>query len=580
MDFECGAPASSTDDDRARLEHDVAYLRSDPAQVDALEQAARQALSFVQKPAGSGAASARYKTSRYDIPVRLESGAALLFNSRTRSLILLSEGEAAVYRGLAALGGFSAAQVVDRLFLQSLAGGGHIVGETVDELSVVRQSYDAAREAPGSLSLTIAPTMACNFACGYCFQGLNKPTKKMTPDVQDAIIDFVKSKSDLRSLSIVWYGGEPLMGRDSIFRLSDRLIAYCDKRGVEYSAGIVSNAWFLTGEIAAQLYARRVKWVQVTIDGDRETHDQMRPLTSGHGTFDRILDNIGQTLDETSMGVNCRVNVGQRNVDRANAMLDGFVERKFRERGNFSVYFAPIEASTPESGSAFEERLQRADFNKRVLALEEKARRLGFASIQAPNQGFAGMCVAASKGGYVVSGNGDVHKCWETAHDPTKRTGTIFEPATLHDSVNATLWSEWTPFDSEVCSSCKILPMCGGFCAHRFVYGNPDETALPCPSWKWNTAEYVFSRAKDLGVVAEDQWLEEEATVDAKQSGERHSAGSLRAAQDKVLAKVSARHERRIDRDMLLAGEPALEPSRAAPPTGPAHKGEPAAARS
>jgi uncharacterized protein len=526
---------------------------------EALETAARRTLARVRPRVPARPAAARYRLSRYDIPVRLADGAALLFNARTRSLILLSEGEARAYRDLAEHGDFGPADMADRLLLQALIGGGHVVGAGIDELVLVRQSYEATRAAKGSLTLTIAPTMACNFACGYCFQGLNKPTKKMTPDVQDAIIDFVKAKKDLKSLSIVWYGGEPLMGRDSIFRLSDRLIAHCDKKGIAYSAGIVSNAWFLTAETAAQLHTRRVRWVQVTIDGDRDTHDRMRPLTSGGRTFDRILDNIEQALDETAMSIQARVNVGVSNVDRAEAMLDDFAARRLGQRGNFGVYFAPIEASTPESGSAFTEKLSRAAFNRKVLALEGRARQLGFAGIQTPPSGFSGMCVAASNSGYVVAGNGDVHKCWETAHDPSKRTGSIFEPEKLHASVNATLWSQWTPFDNATCRDCKILPMCGGFCAHRFIYADPEEAALPCPSWKWNTAEYVFARAKDLGVVRDDQWLASEATVEAKQSGERQSPDSLRASQARVLEKVSELHGRRFDRDQLFVGEAALE---------------------
>ena len=555
LDFDTrGAQGAEARDGAA----ETALLSGDPARAEALENAARQTLSRVQRRQ-QGRAASRYKLSRYDIPVKLADGSALLFNSRTRSLILLSKPEADAYRALAKGEGFSGAEVADRLLLQALLGGGHAVGETADELATVRNAYEASRAAKNSLTLTIAPTMACNFACGYCFQGLAKPTKKMNPEVQDAIIAFVKSKKDLKSLNVVWYGGEPLMGKDSIFRLSDILISHCDKNKISYSAGIVSNAWFLTGEMAAQLYSRRVKWVQVTIDGDRETHDQMRPLTSGGRTFDRILDNIEQALDQTPISIQARVNVGQRNVDKAAAMLDGFNERRLAQRGNFGVYFAPIEASTPESGSAFEEKLSRADFNRKVLALEGRARELGFAGIQTPSSGFAGMCVAASNGGYVVSGNGDVHKCWETAHDSSKRTGSIFEPDKLHDSVNASLWAQWTPFDNATCSSCKILPMCGGFCAHRFIYADPNEAALPCPSWKWNTAEYVFSRARDLGVVKDDLWLPEEATVDAKQSGERQSLASLQASQAKVLEKVGALHGRSFDRDMLFAGEAALE---------------------
>jgi uncharacterized protein len=556
MDYECQTPDLEKEDDVQA--GDLAAILADPESAKALETAARQTLSRMNPktaPVASG-----YKISTYDIPVKLADGSALLFNSHTRSLILLSESEAHTYYGLAGMAAFAPGKVADKLLLQSLVDGGHVVGAKSDELAVVRQRYDATRNRKNSLQLTIAPTMACNFGCSYCFQGLIKPTKKMTPEVQNAILDFVKAKKGLQSLHIVWYGGEPLMGKDSIFRLSDRLIAWCDKNKISYSAGIVSNAWFLNGETAAQLYSRRVKSVQVTIDGDRETHDQMRPLTSGQGTFDRILENISETLDETALSISVRVNVGQRNVDRVSSLLDGFVEKNFAKRGNFHVYFAPIEASTPESGSAFDEKLARADFNRRVLALEEKARKLGLAGIKTPSGSFAGMCVAASNSGYVVCANGDVHKCWETAHDETKRIGTIFEPEKLHDSVNASLWSQWTPFDSDVCKSCKILPMCGGFCAQRFVYSGPDLTALPCPSWKWNTAEYIFSRAKSLGVVKDDQWLPQQATIEAKQSGERHSPASLMAAQERMLEKVSAQYGRRIDREMIIAGEPALNP--------------------
>ncbi|WP_342163543.1 radical SAM/SPASM domain-containing protein [Methylobacterium sp. SD21] len=534
------------------------FLPSDAA--DPHIAAARRTLARLPLHSANAAAG-RYRISRYDIPVRLADGASLLFNSRTRSLVLLSAEETATYAGLAAGGPFGGGAVTDTLLLQSLIGGGHVVGETIDELAAVRADYEAARGGTDTLSLTIAPTMACNFACGYCFQGQHKPSKPMTPEVQDAIITFVKAHRGLRSLNIVWYGGEPLMGREAIFRLSDLLIAYCDKHGIAYGASIVSNAWFLTADVAAQLYARRVSQVQITLDGDRETHDAMRPLTSGGRTFDRILDNIEQTLDATALAIQTRVNVGQRNVDRAAAMLDEFASRKLAQRGSFGVYFSPIEASTPESGSAFEERLARAEFNRAVLALEQRARDLGLAGPQTPPGGFMGLCVAAAKGGYVIAGDGDVHKCWETAHDPSKRTGSIFAPETLHQSVNATLWEQWTPFDNAICSACKILPMCGGMCGHRFIYNISDNTALPCPSWKWNTADYLFSRAKDLGVVTQEQWLPEESTVDAMQSGERQSPDSLRSSQAIVLDKVSRLHGRTFDRAMMLAGEAVLEGS-------------------
>lgn len=532
---------------------------SDPAKVTALKAAAEKNLARLNRSKAARAASALYKTSQFDIPVSLADGSSLLFNARTRSLILLSDSESQVYRGLIESGKFATNNIQDPLLLQALADGGHILRVDIYELALVKFAYDNTRGHKASLNLTIAPTMACNFACGYCYQGLNKPTKKMAPDIQDAIIDFVKAKKDLTSVSICWYGGEPLMGKEAVFRLSDSLIAYCDKNNISYSASMVSNAYFLTADIAAQLYSRRVRTVQVTIDGDRETHNKMRPLTSGHGTFDKIMENIAAVLDSTPLAINVRVNVGQRNVAKVNEMLGALVAANFTKRGNFSVYFAPIEASTPESGSAMEEKLERAEFNRGILALEERARSLGLAATMTPPAGFSGMCVAATIGGYVITGNGDVHKCWETAHDATKRIGTILAPEKVHQSVNHSLWQQWSPFDNETCRTCKILPMCGGHCAQRFIYGGVDQTALPCPSWKWNTADYIFSRAKDLGVVTDAMWLPEQTTLEAMQSGARHTKESLLDAQAQVLEKVTALHNRRIEHDMLYAGEPALE---------------------
>ncbi|GAK86511.1 hypothetical protein JCM19238_4101 [Vibrio ponticus] len=81
--------------------------------------------------------------------------------------------------------------------------------------------------------------------------------------------------------------------------------------------------------------------------------------------------------------------------------------------------------------------------------------------------------------------------------------------------------------------------MCSGFCAHRFIYADAgDDNALPCPDWKWNTAEYIFARAKLLGYVTDDDWLESESTLTASQSGQRQTMESLRKSQTVVLEKV------------------------------------------
>ena len=58
--------------------------------------------------------------------------------------------------------------------------------------------------------LYICPTMNCNFSCSYCFEVGSKRKINMTEDVEDAIVRFlVKNKE--KKISIIWFGGEPLL---------------------------------------------------------------------------------------------------------------------------------------------------------------------------------------------------------------------------------------------------------------------------------------------------------------------------------------------------------------------------------
>lgn len=498
---------------------------------------------------------AQFQPSRYSIQIRLRAGSALLFNAVTRSFCRLNPTDAAQWRIWQEAGVGTSAD--NPILARMLIANGYLVTYGQDELAQVQQTYFAQRHDRSALALTIAPTMACNLACGYCFQGLNKDLRKLDERVPNAIVDMVKRQTGtLRSLNVTWYGGEPLMAKKEIFALADHLIAHCDRHGIQYSSSIVTNGYFLTPDIARQLWVRRCTSAQVTVDGVEETHDKMRPLTSGRGSFRTIMENLGNVLDETPLGISLRVNVGTRNVGECNDLLDEFDQRGFARRGNFSLYFSPIDAATAESGTAWEEGMTRWAYNEALLALGTRARQLGLsAPIDAP-KGIMGMCVAARDNGFVITHNGDVHKCWETAHDPRKRIGTVFDPDSFEASPNTALWRAWSPFESDVCKSCKILPMCGGFCGHRFLYqGVGNDHALPCPDWKWNTAEYLFARAVTLGAAAEDEWLAEEATITALQSGKRHSPESLRQVQTAVLEKVNLVRGEGLDVDYLHHGD-------------------------
>ena len=503
---------------------------------------------------GNIAHEQQLKYSKYNISVKLKDKGELLFNSVTKALSRLSTDESLELSSLKE--GGSASSCNNAQLISTLAGDGFFVPAAHDELSIVRDVYFATRHNKSTLALTVAPTMACNLACGYCFQGLDKDLSKLGKDVPDGIVDLVKSQiGTLSALNMTWYGGEPLMAKKEIFDLADRLITLCDMNGIQYSSSMVTNGYFLTPKVAEQLWTRRCTSVQITVDGEEATHDKMRPQITGKGSFKTIIKNISDVLTLSPIHIALRVNVGRQNVNECKSLLDDFERRGFAQRKNFTVYFAPIDAATSESGTAWEDALGKKEFNDFVLSLSNTAREMGLAPpIEAP-KGILGMCVAAMDNGYVITHKGDIHKCWETAHDESKRIGTIFKPDELNNSLNASVWSAWSPYESEICKSCKILPMCGGFCGHRTIYqGLGDDQALPCPDWKWNTAEYIFSRAKHVGVVKSEEWDPEEASAEKMQTGERHTIDSLRASQMTVFEKVGKSRGEKINIDEFLHG--------------------------
>ena len=65
--------------------------------------------------------------------------------------------------------------------------------------------------------------------------------------------------------------------------------------------------------------------IKITLDGDKDTHNRMRPLRGGQGTFDRIVENIRKVAGR------CRIAIGgnfdETSVDSYPALLD-FLRRR------------------------------------------------------------------------------------------------------------------------------------------------------------------------------------------------------------------------------------------------------------
>ena len=319
---------------------------------------------------------------------------------------------------------------------------------------------------PRIVSMTICPTMACNFACPYCFE--ERGGQPMSSDVQDDVVALagrMLDASHARMLFISWYGGEPLLAPDVIHALSERLMATADERGVEYRAAVVTNGYLLTAENVSLLESVCVRHAQVTLDGLGPIHDATRHLAGGEGSFETIITNLGsQHLPFT---VTLRHNVHEGNLAQVDE-VERFVEELAERSGN-ALIFQPVpvmdNATATRRGSEVE--LLSPPHACQVKIRQEAGRFIGARSRR---------CGASSLWSVGVDSCGGLHKCWEmidkesdrfgVAHDwdPKDPLGTAAKPQNLMNFVNSA-----GPVTDPECRECVWLPHCAGGCPNDRV---------------------------------------------------------------------------------------------------------------
>lgn len=425
--------------------------------------------------------AARYKESRYNIWQRA-GGRWFVFNGASGALLSLSERDRAAMEGLLAGG---AEEACPPKLLEALVLGLMLLPADFDEVERLRQVYRASSGSDDHLSLTIVPSLGCNFDCPYCFE--NKTPSVMTPRVESAICAFVASRvKALGALHVTWFGGEPLVGKRSLLRLSDRLIALCDAQGTHYSAEIVTNGYLLDAASCAELAARHVSRAQVTIDGPPDVHDRMRPLAGGGGSFEGIVANLARAAE--LLEVTLRINVDRANLPRAEELLAILAARGLA--GKLAVYLGHLlDASTDPaapSASYCGRCLSKPDFAEAEMAFRALAERYGFGGRSLPRP-LGTPCTAVRKHDLVIGSRGELYKCWESIGNPAEVTGSILDYRRPGTRVHK--WLSYDPFENPECRACVALPVCMGGCANHALI--PGHEADRCGTFRFTHRQQV-----------------------------------------------------------------------------------------
>lgn len=360
-----------------------------------------------------------------------------------------------------------------------------------DERAAIETMGRAACAMPSCVSLTICPTMGCNFDCPYCFE--DHVAGKMSAEVQDDVVALAErmlEASGAKSMSVTWFGGEPLLAPDVIEQLSERLMEIAEKRGVTYHAGIITNGYLLTQKTVDMLARCKVNNAQITIDGLGPTHDATRRLANGGPTFERITNNLRDV--RIPFSVNIRHNVHEGNRSQMDE-LEAFVGELAEKSGNKLRYYPALVSGSETADNRGEQVGILCGSEAGEVGLRLEAERFA--------RGRGHYCGAHSIWSVGIDERGNLQKCWEaidkseisfgTAHDWDPK-----EPlATASNPDNLTMYLDTAcPVPDDECRECVWLPMCAGGCPYKRLFSHRQ-----CVEFRNNPEDYVLALHARIG---------------------------------------------------------------------------------
>lgn len=435
------------------------------------------------------------KSSKFNIITKTYDNKVLAFNSTSCALAEVEPEFLDILNNIEKIN-FDECSPERINLINEMKKGNFIIEDCVDEISILKFKNKKGMFSSNTLGLTIAPTLMCNFKCPYCYE--TPKNYLMTQKVQDNIVKYVEEMSkSISALSVTWYGGEPLLGKEIIFSLSEKFIKICKERNVDYRAFMVTNGYSLDEKTVNKMLINNIKSCQITVDGPAHIHNTRRLLKNGGGTFDKIIENI-KLMKQSGGRVNIRVNIDKTNINYVEELLRLLAKENLTD---LAINFGQVTAYTEACKSIESSCLNTEEYSNVTIKLQKMLHEYGFAADDYPYYpGLKGnYCCADQINAYVIDPDGYLYKCWNNIGDTKTAVGNVMEISApqMQHVMNNIMWLNNDPFEKK-CVECKLLPICMGGCP----YLKRQNREVSCEKWKYGfedmlryTYEYKIQRA-------------------------------------------------------------------------------------
>ncbi|MDO8834030.1 MAG: radical SAM protein [Vicinamibacterales bacterium] len=443
--------------------------------------------------------------SAFNVRAPLASGDVFLMNTLTDAQFVVSPDVASLLDTMDA-DAFNALPPASdvRQAAGTLSEHGFLVTDPGTERAALESHFAAFRTEASELRVTVLTTMQCNFACEYCYQGDHgpaaKPAEKMSMETARRVSVWIAAEMQrLRPamLVITFFGGEPLLNQPALCEIAERCAQAARDLEIEFAMTIITNGLLLTPEVVARLVPLGLRAVKVTLDGDRDTHDRVRPMRGGQPTFDRIVDNMRRVAPLVPLSVGG--NFDAATVERYPALLAFLREQEFADR-IIQVSFKPIiqpartgpangvipltavgssrsgSGCGSGTGSVGRSACDSCHFvDDQMAFLQTETRRHGFATLDGVHMG---PCELYRQHSHTIGPDGTLFACPGFTGDNAQAVGHIERGPDVFQAAAATRVAHLAPWRQ--CGDCAFIPVCGGGCAVAAHTEGGDMAAPAC----------------------------------------------------------------------------------------------------
>lgn len=399
-----------------------------------------------------------YKLSRYNFFQKYFNGEMVVYNPFYNTFHIFTPRETQLLLG----------EHIPSALKTELIDNHWLVPEDRDELKWYENTYKDHNELTNRLSLTIMPTISCDLACPYCFERKRKDF--MSEETEDAIIDWIKqqlSNHTYKQLSIDWFGGEPLLRKDRVVKMSARLMSICKNYEVTFTGAVTTNGLHLNDtKLLKELKESNVKTFQITFDGDRKAHNEQKFTQSERrvGTYDTLLNNVKLYCDyRTRWGgvdqLRVRINVTDDNYNSIEGLLNDL--EAYKEQ--IVIFFRWVYANKESNWKEYSKQEKGTKPYVGIYRLQMMALLKGFNVDDQYDKCYLRFshCEADSHSFYAIDPNGYLYQCVHE-YDQQFAIGNVRDGITKQEEYTA--FHETTFANDEECRACKWLPMCHGGC--------------------------------------------------------------------------------------------------------------------